>query len=127
MRWFEVDDPATQEDKRARLERLGVEASCVEFVGIDLAAGGVAARLIDRGWAPDAVSIMLCEGLAVYLSRAALEVLFDDVRSISTVGTRVAISFSPQLSGSGQRDRGDTDAGIYRAGRRPAHGWACSS
>ena len=35
VRWFEVDHPATQQDKRERLERLGLAAGQVRFVPAD--------------------------------------------------------------------------------------------
>jgi len=38
VRWFEVDHPATQRDKRARLARLGIAAPHVTFAGADLRA-----------------------------------------------------------------------------------------
>ena len=41
-RWFEVDHPATQADKRARLARLGLDASPVAFIPADFTADAVA-------------------------------------------------------------------------------------
>src|ERR1035441_6673355 len=66
-RWFEVDHPDTQGDKRERLARLGIDAPQVTFVGVDLSDTGLAAALVDGGYQPDAPSMMICEGVAVYL------------------------------------------------------------
>ena len=44
-RWYELDHPATQSDKRARLERLGIDVSAVGFAAADFARDDVAAAL----------------------------------------------------------------------------------
>ncbi|HEX3874649.1 MAG TPA: SAM-dependent methyltransferase [Solirubrobacteraceae bacterium] len=94
VRWFEVDHPDTQRDKRARVERLGIDASQVAFVAVDLESGGLAAGLVDAGYEPDRPSVVLCEGVAVYLAQPTLEALLRDLRIVATVGTRLAISLS---------------------------------
>jgi methyltransferase (TIGR00027 family) len=96
VRWFEVDHPATQRDKRLRLERLSIDASHVALVATDLADEALTSALIDAGWEPDAPSVMLCEGLVVYLDARVLEALLGDLRAVATVGTRLAISLSIQ-------------------------------
>ncbi len=105
VRWFEVDHPATQADKRQRLDRLQVDTSAVAFVGLDLADGGTAAGLLDEGWLADAPALMLCEGLAVYLEPRVLETLLQDLRSLATAGTRLAISLSPPGADAERRSR----------------------
>jgi methyltransferase (TIGR00027 family) len=57
VRWFEVDHPATQHDKLARLKRLGIAAAGVQFVEADFTRDPVAdrlrgARLVAGGPAP---------------------------------------------------------------------------
>jgi len=99
VRWFEVDHPDTQANKRLRLARLGIDASHVTFVPIDLADGAVRAALIEGGWDPDAPSAMLCEGLSVYLEANVFEALLGDLRAVATVGTRLAMSLSIQVHG----------------------------
>jgi methyltransferase (TIGR00027 family) len=92
VRWFEIDHPATQADKRARLEQLKLDVSHITFVPLDLDLGGVDAALAQGGFDPEAPSLMLCEGLAVYLDPPILETLLLDLRSLATAGTRLAIS-----------------------------------
>ena len=53
VRWFEVDHPATQRDKLARLKRLGVAAPGVRFVEADFTRDPVADRLRAAGLDPD--------------------------------------------------------------------------
>src|SRR5579872_3717156 len=57
VRWFEVDHPATQRDKRERLDRLGIAARQVRFVEADFTRGPVAERLTAAGLDPGQVSL----------------------------------------------------------------------
>ena len=99
VRWFEVDHPDTQANKRLRLDRLGIDASHITFIGIDLAHEAVSAALIAGSWDPDAPSVMLCEGLSVYLEADVFEALLGELRAVATVGTRLAMSLSIQVHG----------------------------
>jgi methyltransferase (TIGR00027 family) len=95
VRWFELDHPVTQADKRLRLDRLQIDATPIAFVAVDLADGGTASALLEAGWLADAPSLMLCEGLSVYLKPPALRMLLEDLRSLAAPGTRLAISLTP--------------------------------
>src|ERR1700684_2239682 len=88
VRWFEVDHPATQRDKRDRLARLGITApqvwvlaarftqdpvaarlripsAQVRFVEADSARDPVADRLLAAGLDPGAPGLFLLEGVVV--------------------------------------------------------------
>lgn len=78
VRFVEVDHPLTQRDKRARLARLGIDVTGIDFVEADLerdsldevlAAAGVAG--VDPG--TDGPVTFVCEALLPYLSRPAVE------------------------------------------------------
>ena len=109
VRWFEVDHPATQRDKLERLERLGIDASHVRFVEADFTRDPVAGRLRAAGLDPDAPSLFLLEGVAVYLEPAVLEDVLRQFRQVAAPGSRLAISVS--LS----RPRGDAARARFRA------------
>jgi methyltransferase (TIGR00027 family) len=94
VRWFEVDHPATQRDKLARIERLGIDASGVGFVAADFVTDPVAARLRAAGFDPAEPSLFLLEGVAVYLEPDVLERLLDQFREVAAPGSRLAISVS---------------------------------
>src|SRR6266702_7622805 len=83
VRWFEVDHPATQRDKLARLARLGIAAAHVRFAEADFTRDPVADRLRAAGLDASTPSLFLLEGIAVYLELAVLE-----------TGSRLAISVS---------------------------------
>ena len=95
VRWFEVDHPATHADKRARLERLGLEAGHVAFVAADLTRPGLGAALTEHGCATQTPSLMLCEGVAVYLEEAVIASVARELGSVAAAGSAFAISGSP--------------------------------
>lgn len=108
VRWFEVDHPATQADKQARLARLGIAAPHVTFIGADLRQAGLAAALAASGLRPDGASLMLCEGVAVYLDEPVLGALLGELRAAAGEGSRLAVSFATELqtaAGSARRAR----------------------
>lgn len=92
--YFELDLPATQRDKRARLTRLGVASDDVRFVAIDLADGDVAARLADSGHDASRPSLFICEGLLLYLERAVIAVLFRGLRERAAPASTLASSLA---------------------------------
>jgi methyltransferase (TIGR00027 family) len=102
VRWFEVDHPATQADKRERLDRLGLAAAHVRFVAADFASDPVADLLLAAGLDANAPALFLLEGVAVYLEPAVVDAVLDQFRQVAGEGSRLAIS----VSLSGEYDRG---------------------
>jgi methyltransferase (TIGR00027 family) len=94
VRWFEVDHPATQRDKRERLARLGIASRQVQFVEADFTRDPVAERLIAAGLDTSELSLFLLEGAAVYLEPAVLERVLRQFRQVAQAGSRLAISVS---------------------------------
>jgi methyltransferase (TIGR00027 family) len=105
VRWWEVDRPGTQEDKRARLDRLGIETPQVTFIPHDLGAGELAGALLAAGWEPDASGLALAEGLAVYLPDDVLEGVLDSVRAVAAPGSRFALSLGTTATDTGHAER----------------------
>ncbi len=98
VRWFEVDLPGTQQDKRRRIDRLGIDAGHVTFVPADFTTDEVGPRLVTAGLNPHVPSLILCEGVAVYLERAVLAALLRSLRDAAAAGSRLAISLSVSSS-----------------------------
>jgi methyltransferase (TIGR00027 family) len=103
VRWFEVDHPATQRDKRERVERLGLAARQVRFVEADFTRDPVGDRLVAAGLDSAVPSLFLLEGVAVYLEPAVLETVLNQLRHVAAAGSRLAISVS--LSGAASEAR----------------------
>ena len=98
VRWFEVDHPATQQDKRERLARLRLAAGQVRFVPADFTVDPIADLLRDAGLDAGRPALFLLEGVAVYLELPVLETVLTQFRQVAGPGSRLAISVS--LSGA---------------------------
>jgi methyltransferase (TIGR00027 family) len=105
VRWFEVDHPATQRDKRDRLARLGLDAGQVRFVEADFTRDPIAERLTAAGLNPGRLSLFLLEGVAVYLEPAVTERVLTEFRQVARAGSRLAISVSVSGARSEARSR----------------------
>ncbi|HXW81048.1 MAG TPA: SAM-dependent methyltransferase [Acidimicrobiales bacterium] len=99
-RWFELDHPATQADKLARLDHLGIDPVQVRFVAADFAEDAVAHRLTLAGLDTTRATLFLLEGVAVYLEADVLVGLLHQFRLVAGAGSRLAISVSV-ASGAG--------------------------
>ncbi len=114
VRWFEVDHPATQQDKRDRLARLGLDAGQVRFVPADFTRDPVADLLREAGLKAARPALFLLEGVAVYLERPVLEAVLTQFREVAGAGSRLAISVS--LSGYDEAARARFQAWVASMG-----------
>jgi methyltransferase (TIGR00027 family) len=94
VRWFELDHHDTQRDKRERVARLGLPVEHVAFVAADFVSDPVAPALVARGLDTRGPSVMLCEGIAVYLDMPVLGSLLAGLRTTAARGSVLAISLS---------------------------------
>jgi len=94
VRWFEVDHPATQADKLARIARLGIATPQVTFIPADFAADEVAGPLLAAGLDAARQALFLFEGVAVYLERRDNERVLAGFREVTPAGSPLAISVS---------------------------------
>jgi methyltransferase (TIGR00027 family) len=117
VRWFEVDHPATQRDKRERLARLGIAAGQVRFVEADFIRDPVAERLLAAGLDPARPGLFLLEGVAVYLETAVLEAVLGQFRQVARAGSRLAISVSLSDPGQARSRFRDTVASLGEPAR----------
>jgi methyltransferase (TIGR00027 family) len=91
-RWFEVDRPTTQDDKRRRLAARG-PAPAVTYAGLDLTVDDVGAALEAAGHRADAPSLFVCEGVFPHLTLAAVASLCEALRARAPEGTVLASTF----------------------------------
>jgi methyltransferase (TIGR00027 family) len=92
--FFEVDHPATQQDKRLRAPIGGPR-----YVPVDLNHGGLAQQLVSAGFRPGAASVFILEGLTMYLSEDAVRTTLAALADVSGPGSRIAANFT--ISGGG--------------------------
>lgn len=102
VRWFEVDHPDTQKDKLDQLGALRIRTDHIRFVAADFTRDDVRGGLLTAGCDAGARSLVLAEGIAVYLEAAVLERLLADLRAAVGPGSRLAVSLSLQTD---DRDR----------------------
>jgi methyltransferase (TIGR00027 family) len=114
--WFELDHPATQADKLARLNRLRINPVNVRFVAADFAEDAVAHKLTSAGLDTTGATLFLLEGVAVYLEIAVLERILQNFRLAAGDGSRLAISVSIASAGSNAVARATFYAGAAALG-----------
>lgn len=91
--WFEVDHPATQSDKRARLAAVGASTDDIVFVPIDLTTGDIVQSLETAGYDRAGASLFVVEGLLGYLTRDTTEQVLSGLRELATPDSRLAVAF----------------------------------
>jgi methyltransferase (TIGR00027 family) len=106
----EIDGPATADLKRVGVRSAGLERSNHVVVGADLASTPLAAALRATPWRSDLPSVIVAEGLLMYLEPAQVTAFFSQVRGCAPAGSRIAFS-SVDQDGQG-RPRVSFDAGV---------------
>jgi methyltransferase (TIGR00027 family) len=94
VRFFEVDHPATQADKRARLEEVDASLDGITFVAADFTEPVLAAALAAAGLEPSQPTQFLCEGVLRYLPERWFHELLRVPAELATVGSELAVSIS---------------------------------
>ncbi|HWC37929.1 MAG TPA: SAM-dependent methyltransferase [Acidimicrobiales bacterium] len=93
VRWFEVDHPATQADKRARLAAVDAPSVQTAFVAVDLVRDDLVAALRRAGFDAARSSLFVVEGLLGYLPRAVTSDLLRQLRDLASSASRLAVAF----------------------------------
>lgn len=98
-RWVEIDHPASQASKRRALDRLGqpdnLQLVAADFTRTDLLT-------VVRGiecWDLGARSVVVAEGLLMYLSDADVESFLDAAARAGGTGTRLVFSYLERTRG----------------------------
>lgn len=96
---WEVDHPATQAWKRARVADLPPIARDVRFIETDFERDDLRERLAAAGHDEAARTIFIWEGVTMYLSNAAVDQVLAGLRASSAAGsTLLATYFEPRGS-----------------------------
>ena len=105
VRWFELDHPATQADKCERLGRLGIATAHVAFVPADFTTDPVAERLAAAGSDPAARSVVVCEGLAIYLEPPVLARLLGELARATGPESTLLVTASSAATDAATEER----------------------
>lgn len=113
VRWVELDAPATQADKRRRAP--GGEGPA--YVAHSIGSAPLAPALAGAGWDPGAPSVVVAEGLVMYLAEEVVAALLADLREAVGPGSHLVVNFgvgfAADESGAGER----WTRRVLRAGR----------
>lgn len=94
---FEVDHPATQAHKRARLAEVASAArpcaSDVRFVAVDFERHSLIERLAAAGHDPGQPSVFLWEGVLMYLTAEAVHATLSALAALGAEGSLLAVSY----------------------------------
>ncbi|MFI2652207.1 class I SAM-dependent methyltransferase [Micromonospora fulviviridis] len=94
---FEVDQPATQQDKRGRAVALADAPP--RFVPVDFGRDRLAEALAAHGHRADLATTWIWEGVVPYLTRAEVAATVAEIASCSAPGSRLVVNFqSPAIS-----------------------------
>jgi methyltransferase (TIGR00027 family) len=116
VRYFELDHPATQADKRRRLRRMKADEPGLALLAADFRDGDVAGVLARSGHHPARPTLFLCEGLLVYLDQQTTIELLAGLRSRAAEGSLLVASLAVHPDGL------DSAAVVARANARRGNG-----
>src|SRR3954468_2594760 len=94
VRFFELDHPATQADKRRRVEALGADTEGLVFVAADFARDSVAELLAEAGHDSSRPTLFVCEGLLIYLSADGIVNLLRALATRAAPAGELAVSMA---------------------------------
>ncbi len=91
---FELDAPATQNDKLRRLKNRKIEVrDNIIFIPINLDNESAADALASRGFDKDKKTLFLMEGILMFLSVQAVDSIFSFLQSSSGRGSEIVFDF----------------------------------
>jgi methyltransferase (TIGR00027 family) len=97
---FEVDEPGTQHEKRARLAAAGIDPPAnLTYVAADFESESAAEALIRAGFNRAAPAFISWLGVTMYLNAAANDAVFEFAASLPA-SSELVFTFAPALSDS---------------------------
>ena len=101
---YEVDHPASQQDKRARVADLSPVAGALRWVPVDFSRDRLGAALDAAGHRPDAPTTWVWEGVVAYLSRPEVEATVAALAARSAAGSGLVVNYqAPSITAGAGR------------------------
>lgn len=92
---FEVDHPATQADKKQRIERAGLAMpENLHFVPVDFAKDNLAKKLLAAGFDPCKKTFFSWLGVSYYLTLPQIEGMLQALAAISAQGSSLVFDYA---------------------------------
>jgi methyltransferase (TIGR00027 family) len=114
VRFVELDLAATQRDKRARLDRLDIDAGGLVLTPADLTVDGVDHVLATAGCSGPEPSLVVCEGVFLYLPADAVERTLATARIAAGPQGRLSATFALGTSSAATSSSGENRQTFYR-------------
>lgn len=93
LKFFELDQTATQKLKIDCLKKAGIDISHVTFVGVDFTTDNWYIKLEDAGYYPGKKSIFLWEGVTPYLAESDIRKTLKEIKSHAAHGSILLADF----------------------------------
>jgi methyltransferase (TIGR00027 family) len=104
-RVFELDEPATLEVKRERMERaVGTLPVHVSLVPMDFERDDLEARLSAAGLRREARTIFICEGVTSYLTATGVDITFRGLSTVAAAHSRFVFTYLDRSALEGRSD-----------------------
>lgn len=108
VKTFEVDHPATQVDKVAKVQRIfGKIPEHVTYVPVDFNTQTLSGCLLSAGYDPSLVSLFIWQGVSMYLTAEAVDATLDFVVKNSTPGSAIAFDYLYQAALDGMQKQSE--------------------
>ncbi len=91
---FEVDHPATQKLKRAKVRAITPRAARVHHVAVDFGRDKLEDALASAGHRTERPTLWLWEGVTMYLPREAMRATLAVLSARSAVGSRLIVTYA---------------------------------
>jgi methyltransferase (TIGR00027 family) len=115
--FVEIDHPATSASKRAGIESMGAVPANLRLLAVDLGETTLVealARLDQPAWDVEARTIVIAEGVLMYLAREDVVRFFAAVHELTGPGSRVAFTYM-RCDARGRPYAGKWAGGLTRA------------
>jgi methyltransferase (TIGR00027 family) len=89
---FEVDHPSTQRYKRSRVAKK-IPPTDIRYVAVDFETQRFSDALKHAGFCHSARSMWIWEGVTMYLPMGAIHDVIDQVRSLTSAGSTIALTY----------------------------------
>ncbi len=107
---FEVDHPATQADKLARVKEIfGTVPAHVTYVAVDFNTQSLDQRLAEAGYDPKLKTLFIWQGVTMYLTVAAMDETLQFVARHSAPGSALVFDYIYRQVLEGRQKHGEVD------------------
>jgi methyltransferase (TIGR00027 family) len=96
---YEVDHPATQAEKRARMASLPEPKAQVIYTAVDFERDSLSERLAVSGHDGSAPTVWIWEGVVMYLADPAVNATLSAVRALSRPNSRLILQYHEPSTG----------------------------